>query len=186
MFKKGSKSVSKFKGDFDGQHEDEEVLMMFRKHPLVMRKGLIGVLVCLLIGMIPSLIWPTHLEYLWFVLVGLIIGLVFMFWSWIGWNFTYIIMTDQRLISITQQGLWNKTVVDVGLDKIQNINYQISGFQETVLGYGTILVQTFVGDLVIDFVHHPDRMQEKLVKTLKKLDVGNFAEQALKMDKTGK
>ncbi len=183
MFKKASKAKDDFKPEFDGQHADEEVLMTFHKHPLVMRKGLILVLICLLIGMIPSLIWPTRLEFLWFVLLGLLVGLVFMFWSWIDWHFTYIIMTDQRLISITQKGLWDKTVVDVGLDKIQNINYQISGFQETVLGYGTVLVQTFVGDLVIDFVHHPDRMQEKLVKTLKELGVGNFAEQALKAPK---
>ncbi len=164
---------------FESQHDDEQVLLMFRRHPLVMRKGLIGVLICLLISMIPSLIWPTHLEYLWFVLVGLVVGSVFMFYAWIGWHFSIIVLTDQRLIQISQNGLFKRTVVDVGLDKVQNINYQVSGVQETLLGYGTIMVQTYVGDLVIEFVHHPARMQEKLIKLLRDLDVGDFAEEEL-------
>ena len=38
-----------------------------------------------------------------------------------------------------------------------------------MLGFGTILVQTFVGDLVIDKVHHPAKVQEKIIKIMKEL-----------------
>ena len=166
--------MAEFKPIFDGQHEDEEVLMVFHRHPVVMRKGLLALLIIMVFGMIPSLIWPTNLNMLWFALLGLGIGSIFMFFSWISWHYSIFIVTDQRLIQITQKGLFNRSVVDIGLDKIQNINYQINGFQETVLGFGTILVQTFVGDLVMDYIHHPQAVQEKIVKIIKELGYSSF------------
>ena len=89
-----------------------------------------------------------------------------MFYFWIGWYYSVIIITDQRLVQMNQKGLFNSSVVDVGLDKIQNINFQIGGFAATILKFGTIVIQTFVGDLVIEQVHHPQKIQERLVKII--------------------
>ena len=43
---------------FEDQYEDEEVLMVFNKHPVVMRKGLVFASVALLVGVIPAAIKP--------------------------------------------------------------------------------------------------------------------------------
>jgi hypothetical protein len=45
------------------------------------------------------------------------------------------------------------------------------GLQETLLGFGTIVVQTYVGDLVIRDVHHPARVQKKMVHILRDLGI---------------
>lgn len=164
-----------FKPDFDTQHEDEEVLMVFRRHPVVMRKGLIALLIGLLFGMIPSLIWPTDLANLWFAPLGMAIGGIYLFYEWIGWYYSVFIVTDQRLLVISQKGLFRRTVSDIGLMKIQSINFEISGVQETLLGFGTILVQTFVGDLVMDHIHHPAKTQEHIVKIIKELGYASFS-----------
>lgn len=166
---KRRKEKSNFKPIFDTQHEDEEVLMVFHRHPVVMRKGLISMLFGLLLGMIPSLIWPTDLSNLWYAPVGMLIGGIYLFYEWVGWNYSVFIVTDQRLIHISQKGFFNRSVVDIGLDKILSINFQVSGMQETLLGFGTILVQTLVGDFVIDTIHHPARVQEHIVKIMKEL-----------------
>lgn len=55
----------------------------------------------------------------------------------------------------------------MGLSQIQMVNYQVSGLQETLLGFGTIMMQTFVGDLVIHDIHHPAAIQKKLLEVLK-------------------
>ncbi|HET7639113.1 MAG TPA: hypothetical protein VFK47_10275, partial [Ktedonobacteraceae bacterium] len=47
------------------------------------------------------------------------------------------------------------------------VNYEVSGLQETLLGFGTIMMQTFVGDLVIHDVHHPAATQKKLLEILR-------------------
>ena len=58
-------------------------------------------------------------------------------------------------------------MVDIGLDKIQIISYEIRGFQESLLGFGTIVVQTYVGELVIHEVHHPRKIQKQMSHILR-------------------
>lgn len=40
---------------FEDQFDDEEVLFVFRKHPVVMRRGFIAAMFVLLLGSVPSL-----------------------------------------------------------------------------------------------------------------------------------
>lgn len=154
---------------FEDQFDDEEVLFVFRKHPLVMRKGLILGMLCLLIGVIPAAVKPD-LGFGWFLGglgIGAIVGLLVFAPSWISWYYSVFIVTDQRLIQITQKGLFHRSVVDMRLSQIQMVNYQVAGLQETLLGFGTIMMQTFVGDLIIHDVHHPAAIQKKLLETLR-------------------
>src|SRR5205814_1147740 len=81
-------------------------------------------------------------------------ALVFMPW-WITWHFSVFVITNQRLIQISQKGFFNRSVVDMGLRQIQMVNYEIAGLEQTLLGFGTIMMQTMVGDLVIHEIHHP-------------------------------
>lgn len=156
---------------FEDQFEDEEVLFVFRKHPIVMRKGLIIASVILVLSVIPSLFNPTFGWLFTGLGIGLFVSGTVMFFSWIPWHFSVYIVTDQRFIQIAQRGMFKRTVVDITLGQIQMVNYEISGFQETVLGFGTIMIQTYVGDLVIKEVHHPARIQKKMLKILRDLNI---------------
>ena len=155
---------------FKEQFDDEEVLLVFRKHPIVMRRGIVLAAVGLLAGMIPALIKP---EYSWFFAGlggGLLLAAILLFPWWVRWYFSIYIMTDQRFIQQTRS-LLQINVVDIGLEQIQMINYQISGLEETLLHFGTIIVQTYVGDLVIHDVHHPEKVQAKMVHVLRDLGI---------------
>lgn len=164
MTKKGE-AVRYFKEQFD----DEEVLMVFRKHPVVMRRGLIYASVALLLGTLPSLIKP---EFSWFfggLGAGFLLALIVFFPSWISWYYSVYIVTNQRLIQITQKGMFKRSMVSFTLSQIQMINYEIGGFEETVLGFGTIMIQTYVGSLTIHHVHHPAKIQKELLHILRDL-----------------
>jgi len=63
--------------------------------------------------------------------------------------------------------LFHRSVIDMRLNQIQMVNYEIAGFQETLLGFGTIMMQTFVGDLVIHDIHHPAEIQKQLLEVLR-------------------
>lgn len=154
---------------FADQFDDEEVLMVFRKHPVVMRKGLVLALMGPLIGVIPAAIKPT-LGFGWFfggLAAGFVLGVLLFVPGWIAWYYSVFIVTDQRFIQITQKGLFHRAVVDIGLNQIQMVNYEIAGLQETLLGFGTIMVQTFMGDLVIHDVHHPAKIQKRMLHILR-------------------
>jgi uncharacterized membrane protein YdbT with pleckstrin-like domain len=148
--------------DFDGQRDGEQLLFVFRKHVIAMRKGFYLLLIPFAISAIPPLIWSTNLTLFLLPLAGLFIGLVLFSYHFIMWYFTIYIVTDQRIRQITQHGFFGKDVVELRLSKIQNISYNIPGFSGETFGYGTIVIQTLVGDLVINKVQHPDEIYNKL------------------------
>lgn len=156
---------------FADQFEDEEVLYVFRKHPIVMRRGLILGLLAILFGSLVVFWQPTYTAFLFGVLGGAAVGAILMLPSWITWYFSVFIVTDKRLIQITQKGFFHRSVIDMGLNQIQMVNYQIAGLQETMLGFGTIMMQTFVGDLVIHEIGHPAKIQKKLLEILREQGV---------------
>ncbi len=163
---------------FKEQFEDEETRLVFRKHPIVMRKGLILASAGLLVGPLYTLILtyidknspPTVSFFFISLLLSFIFSLFLLFPWWVRWYFSVYIMTDRRFIQQTRS-LLQVNVVDIGLEQIQMINYQIQGLEETVLRFGTIVVQTYVGDLVIHNVHHPEKIQQKMVHILRDLGI---------------
>lgn len=152
---------------FEDQFDDEEVLFVFRKHPIVMRRGLIVMMVTVLLGMIPSLLNPDYTVYFMGLGGGLLLGFILAFPSWMSWYFSVFIVTNQRFIQITQKGMFHRSVVDMGLNQVQMVNYEVSGLSQTLFGFGTIMMQTFVGDLVIRNIHHPARIQKKVLEILR-------------------
>lgn len=159
--------------DFEGQHEDEEILFVFRRHPIAMRKGFYMLLIPFAIACIPALIWPGELLWLWVALGGLALGLILFSYHWAMWYFTVFIVTDQRLRQVSQEGLFGKSVIDLGISKIQNISYNVSGATAAMLGFGTIVVQTYVGDLILDRIHHPGEVYSKLQDAMRNSTEGN-------------
>lgn len=148
--------------DFEGQRDGEELLFIFRRHPIAMRKGYYVLLTPFVLGSIPPLIWQTNLELFLLPFAGLGLGLVFFSYHFLMWYFTIYIVTDQRIRQITQHGFFGKDIVELRLSKVQNISYNIPGFSGEMFGYGTIVIQTFVGDLIINKVEHPDTIYNKL------------------------
>lgn len=142
---------------FEGQRDNEEVIEIFRRHVIAMRKGFYLLLIPLVVTAIPPLIWQSQLELFLLPLVGLGVGLLLFAYHFLIWRYTVFVLTNQRLRQITQRGFFGSDVVELKLSKIHNISYNIPGFSGEVFGFGTIVIQTYVGDLVINNVSHPDK-----------------------------
>jgi len=163
---------------FKEQFDEEDVLLVFRKHPIVMRKGLLIAAVGLLVGPLYTLALtyinqdnpPTVGFFFISFLLSLLLAGVLIFPWWVRWYFSVYIMTSHRFIQQTRS-LLQVNVVDISLEQIQMINYQIAGLEQTLLQFGTIVVQTYVGDLVIHEVHHPSRVQQQMVHILRQLGI---------------
>jgi hypothetical protein len=151
---------------FEGQHDDEEVQFVFRRHPVAMRKGFYFLLIPFLLCSLPILFWPDNINLLWVAFGGLGVGLLLFFYHWMGWYFSVFIVTNVRIRQVTQRGFFNKSVIDVGISKIQNISYNVPGFNAALMGYGSLVVQTYVGDLILDRIHHPGKIYNELQKAV--------------------
>lgn len=174
MAKKEPKSNKQM--DFDGQRDGEKVLFVFRRHIIAMRKGFYLFLGTFLIASLPTLIigpsssYETMLTFLKIAGIGFFLGLLLFTYHFILWYFSIYIVTDQRIRQVTQRKFFGKDVIDLNLSKIQNISYNIPGFSGEIFKFGTIVIQTFVGDLVIKNVEHPNKIYNKLQKAVSQID----------------
>ena len=153
--------------EFPGQHPGEEVEMVFRQHPVVMRRRLIICLLIITVFAIPLSIWPLSSWPWWSFLVGVVAAILVFGHRLIGWYFSLFIISTERLIQIIQKGFFNRKVVDISHNKIQSVNYEIKGLQATMFGYGTITVQTYVGDLLLNYIYKPETVHQLMVKQMR-------------------
>ncbi|HEY2004258.1 MAG TPA: PH domain-containing protein [Candidatus Saccharimonadia bacterium] len=166
---------------FPGQHDGEEVELLFRQHPLVMRKALILGLLAILVGVLPldfPQVYSSPGLSGFFIKVALMVPavvLVMWFYRWIGWYYTVYIVTDQRILSITQKGIFRRKVDEWQLDGIENVNYEIGGFQAVLFGYGDITARTYIGDLEMHTIHNPAEIHAALVTAVKRAGGGKGA-----------
>lgn len=147
---------------FEGQHEGEEVLFVFRRHIIAMRRGFYELLIPFAVSSVPPLLWSDNLMLFLLPVIGLLLGLVLFSYRFMQWYFTVYIVTDERIRQTTQKGFFGRDVVELRLSKIQNISYNIPGFTGEILKFGTIVIQTFVGDLIIHKVEKPSEIYNML------------------------
>lgn len=158
------------KQQFPGQREDETISLVFRRHIISAQRGLWGLLIFSTLGFVPFMIVPNNAQLIFVGIAGVVIGLIILIYHWIGWYFTVYIVTNQRIRQNIQKGLFSKSVVDVGLDKIQSAFVNVSGVWSNLLGYGTIILHTYVGNMVISKVSHPEQVYDKLQTEIGKVE----------------
>ena len=147
---------------FDGQREGEEVQFVFRRHFLTAKSGVIFLILMIMIGVGLTLLWPNNMMIFEVFLALILVGVLGFLYSYMLWYFSIYIVTNQRIRQISQRGLFKKSVVDLGLDKIQSISYGVNGIRAGLMGYGTIVIQTAVGDLVISMVKNSEKIYNDL------------------------
>ena len=157
--------------EFEDQLEDEEVLFVFRKHPIVMRRGFIYAMIALLLGTVPSLIKPEYIYLFGGLAAGFLAGVIVFIPHWITWHFSIFIVTNQRFIQIKQKGFFHKKSSDLNLKHIQSMNHEIKGVEETLLGFGKITIQTYMGDVVLNQIHRPGDVQLKIQEILREYGI---------------
>lgn len=168
----GSKKVED--KQFAGQHDGEVVQMVFRQHPLVMRKTLIVGLLVIVLAVVPldfqqiyDIPWlPGALVKLMFAVVALVLAA--WFYRWVSWYYSVYLVTDRRILVIHQRGFFNRKVDEWQLDGISNVNYHIGGFQAVLFGFGDITARTYIGDLEMKTIHKPAEIHEQLVDAVRR------------------
>ena len=147
---------------FEGQRADERVRWIFRRHISTTRRGFCFMIFMIILGSLPFIIWKqsTQMVFVWIVMV--LVGILGYGYSLLLWYFSFYMVTNQRLRQTRQKSLFKKTVVDLDLDNIQSVSFGVPGMLGAMFDYGTILVQTGAGDLVMSMVAHPETVYNEL------------------------
>ena len=152
--------------EFSGQREGEEVEFVFRRHWLEARKGILFLVFMIGVSIVPLVVWQGEARGFWVWGGCMVLGIIGFLYSHMLWHFSVYIVTNQRIRQVSQKGLFKRTVVDLGLDKIQSVSYNVPGLIGGVMGYGTLLIQTQVGDMEIEMVSQPEKTYNKIQNLL--------------------
>lgn len=85
------------------------------------------------------------------------------------WQRTVLIVTDQRVIDISQRGFFDQTTTEVELKDIEEVNFRVKGFWSTVFRFGTVYLRTAGerADLAFRRVHRPIELYRLLNELIK-------------------
>ena len=151
--------------EFEGQREGEEVIYVFRRDIVTAFKGFFWMVAVTGIGLVPMFLWPDNGRMFFVWLLFFAVGVIGAAYSWMMWYFSYYIVTNERLRQTRQKGFFKKSVVDLELSNILNMSYGVTGLFAAMFDYGTILIQTEAGDLVLSMVSHPETVYNELENT---------------------
>jgi hypothetical protein len=105
----------------------------------------------------------------------ILVGGAYVIWLlalWIGffifWTDFYLdiwIITDKRIIDIEQQGLFSRTTSALRHDNIQDSTISEGGLVASLLGFGTVKVQSAAADvqIVIPYAKSPRKVKELIM-----------------------
>ena len=163
--------------DFPGKQANEKILLVIRKHIIVYIRI---VLIFFVTSVIPITIfisiWANSfplssggttsvIGYLG-ATIYLLFSLALVLIAWLNEEFDLFILTDHRLIDITQVSFLKRTVATTPLKQIQDTTSDINGILGTILNFGTIDVQTAAGDasnFTIDHVPDPAMVARRIL-----------------------
>lgn len=164
---------------FEGQNPQEKILMLLRRHPLVLILSIIPLILAITIAIFIYYYLPFIVEEFqegtWRNLWNLLASLAMMF-SWTTFFIIFIdyyldvwIVTNERIVDIEQKGLFNREIATLDLSKIQDVSMTQIGIIPTFFDYGDVQIQTAgsVPHFAFKQIKDPDKIRKRVINLYK-------------------
>jgi len=169
---------------FPGQYPDENILLIKRRHPITQLGLAIYILAMFLLPVFVYLVlnffWQIPLNgillklFLFTTSLYLLFLLVVSFYMLIDYYLDVWIVTNQRIISIEQKGLFRRTVTELRYNRIEDITSEVEGLINTYFQFGDILIQTAAESerMILKQVPNPVETRRIIAEAYKKATDG--------------
>ncbi|MBI5530780.1 MAG: PH domain-containing protein [Candidatus Doudnabacteria bacterium] len=178
---------------FPSQLESETVYLVVREHWVsLVLKTLVWVFFAaalVLFNRFAATYLPGILEGVWGTVTGLFVQVYTLFLAlalFLIFVFYYLnvqIITNIRIVDITQTGLFSHTISELHIDKMEDATSNTNGIFGTIFNYGDVYIQTAGTVERFEFQNVPDPAGiEKLILDLYEKN-SNFAKEGLEEEK---
>lgn len=95
-------------------------------------------------------------------LIVILVGVLIATRSFIMWDGDMLIVTTRRVVDVDQEGMFARTVNEIGYENIQDVSWSQKNPVDIVLNVGTVRVRTSSGSLTIEdhWLPHPKDIQQ--------------------------
>ncbi len=161
---------------FIHQKSYERIIYQMRRHPITFVPAALGFFLLLAIPVVlywfTGRLFPTLLSgsvaYPLLALLGslfYLFSILFFYTYFITFYLDLLIVTNDRLLHIEQEGLFARTISELDLYRIQDITSEIKGVFPSLFGYGNLLIQTAgaVEEFKITNIAHPENLRQEIL-----------------------
>lgn len=143
--------------------QGEQIMSTLRKHWILFFLEVAGLTVLFFIPFFISalpfsvpLLSPSSATF--FGAVWMLVLFMRAFVVWTNYYFDIWIVTNMRLVDIEQKALFNRRSSTLELEHIEDITVHVDGFLESMIGYGTLSVQTAarMQEFLINDIQYPE------------------------------
>jgi len=152
--------------------ENEKLIKVFRKHPfyMIIEFIILGIVAVIPILFMNFLFSTDSLDVVYLIMFLYFIFLVILwvvgFVSWTNYYLDMWVLTDKRVISVEQNGLFSREISSLRLDRIQDVKVEVSGLIDTLLHIGSVQIQTAgtEKEFVIYSAKSPNIIREEILR----------------------
>jgi len=163
---------------FPTQRPNENVVLLLRRNWTVLARDVIQLITSLIVP-------PVVLAVLYFyadttiepgsalyALIIIVLCLYYLFsflayfHDFVDYHLDIWVVTDQRVVSIEQEGLFNRTISELNIVKVQDVTSEVRGTVQTFLDYGQVHIQTAGQEarFVFEQVPHPSEVAKVILQ----------------------
>jgi membrane protein YdbS with pleckstrin-like domain len=154
----------------------ENIASVVRRHPVTFLKTILGFLLLLATPIIlywffnqlfPTLLNNPIVRPLTILAIGIyLLSVVMFFYSFfVDFYLDELIITNDRLIDMEQNGLLARTIAEADLYLIQDVTSEVKGFFSSLFNYGRVAIQTAgaVPKFIVVDVPNPHGLRQLLL-----------------------
>lgn len=162
---------------FRGQEPDETVALVLRWHPYIIWTQIALFFVAFLIPILIGTIFGNYLyknnlfavflfiSSLWYLLAWLA-----LFYSITMYLLNVVLVTNKRIVSSVQKQLFDRSVSELHLSRVQDISTHTQGAIETFFNFGELEIQTAGAEEKFDFpmIPNPEQVKDTIMDMVSK------------------
>lgn len=103
-----------------------------------------------------------------FLLVFIAVGLGFFGRAYYNFSQSVLLITNQRLINVQQNGVWIRKITETEIDKIQDVSSETKGLFKIMLKFGDLVIRTAGAtagtEIQVKNIPNPYEVQQRIAK----------------------
>jgi hypothetical protein len=162
----------------DYLEDGEDILWVCHRHPVVMLKDSLRILV--VHGGACAVLWFFFPQLLIIYGIWAFVGLIRLFFVIQDWYYDAWLLTNMGIIGVEWTGFWDRSSARVEYPSVEGISYTLKGFWQTMMNYGDVTLAKFGGPSTITLKEamNPKKMEKYVLKYQEKFMTSkNFQDQ---------
>lgn len=149
---------------------NEQVIMTIHRHWIILVFKFLYILGLVLLTL---MIMALEKQIIFFVgdmlywaslCIFWILFLTFIYLNWINDELDLFVITDNRIIGIDQESSLSRSISECSLDRVQEVNAQVSGVLQTLFSFGKIHIHSASehSDMIVSYAPDPINNARKI------------------------